>query len=1344
MKRLISALLCIAMLVGLFGCKPDVPPPVDPAPPQTVSPSPETTPPATEPVPTPEVTPSPNLEEDFELVYSDHELDVEIYSAYEGQRTALRYGSYIQEIEGFPYNGLRPVPEIWEHDGDNDGTKELYIIHNWGSGTGVSADSLLVCEPNGDKLDYWVHDWKPYADSFNSDCGASYNEEASVVTVGYGGMTLSVPTDPVDQCNEPAVITGEQVDYGRDTGNSIRLTFLLAMTSEDHPMSDFYGINLNVTLAFDGSGIAEVGTSWLSYDGIYAGCCAMSPKETTSLYKTPDGRLILQCGNVGGPINYPADLEYPPFHKDNLSEITLYEPENGGEHPVVLVSAPNAAGEEIFYELRWVQETGSWNLNHFRAAESFGTNRLAFFDHLLRNGALENWYLAAMGSIYDTPAEMDLGLVFYNGFSDTEITPEEKSFLLEQGFSEHIAMHKLPAEKLDEVLNTYFGISLYDVAIPSDWVYYPETDSYYSSHSDAYLVHGFTVMQANVTDEGLIELHYCVEPYRGATDPATGWSVVYGILTLRANNDSPERYTVVSNRSAPPIDALEEEGVYLYALPDGRLFLQDRDTFGPVSYVNDANAKKPGYYDLSQITITRKELLHDWEGNPLYIVILLNVPFGDGNSVNPELWWVEDTGTWELAPFRTPGPLGNLGGEVTKDTIPTDPKQFYRVANCGSFSLYARNHGLESLMTWEGNFWWYLGQRTVHTSHFNLPVMIPLEGNTVAVVSEVQTGTQTGVDELIVYQLEDQLQENGTTYTALNEFLYDWRPIAENFNRNNTLIYDKETNSLTLLWNGEAYFTGTLSNDLSVYLDLEDGFAGALIASGQIVRYEANKNGSLSDGSFTITMQTCVGKGGDGYFSDDISDDPFWYWNGEENYYYGMSAGITGFELTWTVHFTGNGFEVSDMTVAQTGGQSAYLRAAIPAEEIYLFRKPGDVDGKNYLLIDRNIYEVADALHLGDQIVDFRHHDLDGDGEKELALVGNQYAGSGYSSILTILDQTADGWTAQQLWPGGEEYTPPYGTDSMIATATFTVGEDPTEVILHLMEFDFRFLVSDEVAARDGDYYVWDIGMTGTITWDGDSYYLHLPGWVFRSDSDITGIFEQSCDVPFELRCQLNYYPDGTIEQVPTDLMPPYTHFTVTQLTGPLFELSSKNGFVQFEGNHVKGEKILTYRRDLTGDGVEEFIVFLVADNSTGTAEYDVHIFDGKTLEPCDTSDLWDIAFSLFAFTSDADIFQIHCGEFSIPLSKAAIREAYPDIDLLDKVELWGSHSSVTVMYDTLAVEYSCMVGHNRETYGSLRVHLKVENNQLIPSEIEFIAFNYQTTTHYLTEFAGFKPFIGE
>lgn len=161
----------------------------------------------------------------------------------------------------------------------------------------------------------------------------------------------------------------------------------------------------------------------------------------------------------------------------------------------------------------------------------------------------DHWYVAAMGSIYSDVKEMDLDLVFYGGLpgvndSWEDFTAAEEAYLIEQGFIRELDVHKMPKEQLSEILWEYFGISVDAFRTFKDWVYYEATDSYYSNASDAYLVHGFTVVAGDDALNGLVRLYYTVEPYHGVIDPATGEWVTRAVLTLQKWGD---RYLVVSN-----------------------------------------------------------------------------------------------------------------------------------------------------------------------------------------------------------------------------------------------------------------------------------------------------------------------------------------------------------------------------------------------------------------------------------------------------------------------------------------------------------------------------------------------------------------------------------------------------------------------------------------------------------------------------------------------------------------------------------------------------------------------------------------------------------------------------
>ena len=78
-------------------------------------------------------------------------------------------------------------------------------------------------------------------------------------------------------------------------------------------------------------------------------------------------------------------------------------------------------------------------------------------------------------------------------------------------------------------------------------------------------------------------------------------------------------------------------------------------------------------------------------------------------------------------------------------------------------------------------------------------------------ISEVNSGTGVSVKELVVYRILLDHPVESSHYTGIQDYVYDWSAVTDAFNDSNTLVYDADTNSLTLLWNGTAYFTGTLT-----------------------------------------------------------------------------------------------------------------------------------------------------------------------------------------------------------------------------------------------------------------------------------------------------------------------------------------------------------------------------------------------------------------------------------------------------------------------------------------------------------------------------------------------------
>ena len=162
----------------------------------------------------------------------------------------------------------------------------------------------------------------------------------------------------------------------------------------------------------------------------------------------------------------------------------------------------------------------------------------------------DRWYFAALGCIFDDPKDIDLELLFYGGFygqPDGETTQEERDYLEEQGLEFDCPVQRLPVSLLNEVLERYFGVTLDETAVPEDWYWRADTDCYYSFHSDAYGVSGWSPFAVERTG-GELTVTYAVPPYQGTADPETGEPVTVGIMTLR---ERPEGgYLVVSNVDA--------------------------------------------------------------------------------------------------------------------------------------------------------------------------------------------------------------------------------------------------------------------------------------------------------------------------------------------------------------------------------------------------------------------------------------------------------------------------------------------------------------------------------------------------------------------------------------------------------------------------------------------------------------------------------------------------------------------------------------------------------------------------------------------------------------------------
>ena len=133
------------------------------------------------------------------------------------------------------------------------------------------------------------------------------------------------------------------------------------------------------------------------------------------------------------------------------------------------------------------------------------------------------WHWMIMSCTFEDPKEISLEHLFYNGLKledrtySADFTAEEVAFLKdalkdtswgEEGWGN---AHKLPAAKVQDVLQTYLGVSLEDVTIPEKWIYFADTDSYYVVKTDAFSVGNFQVIHVQEYEDGTVEVCWTVD-----------------------------------------------------------------------------------------------------------------------------------------------------------------------------------------------------------------------------------------------------------------------------------------------------------------------------------------------------------------------------------------------------------------------------------------------------------------------------------------------------------------------------------------------------------------------------------------------------------------------------------------------------------------------------------------------------------------------------------------------------------------------------------------------------------------------------------------------------------------
>ena len=144
--------------------------------------------------------------------------------------------------------------------------------------------------------------------------------------------------------------------------------------------------------------------------------------------------------------------------------------------------------------------------------------RIAEFQNLLTWSSEKHFYNDALTSVYDNPADVDLQMLFYDGFKDESQSPTELELELLEGkmgqFWKEMDLIRLPADKMEAVLTELFGITLDETnGIGLDnLVYLEETDCYYMAHSGTHYA-DVTVVYVETLEDGTMMVQYSAKSY---------------------------------------------------------------------------------------------------------------------------------------------------------------------------------------------------------------------------------------------------------------------------------------------------------------------------------------------------------------------------------------------------------------------------------------------------------------------------------------------------------------------------------------------------------------------------------------------------------------------------------------------------------------------------------------------------------------------------------------------------------------------------------------------------------------------------------------------------------------
>lgn len=167
------------------------------------------------------------------------------------------------------------------------------------------------------------------------------------------------------------------------------------------------------------------------------------------------------------------------------------------------------------------------------------------------------WYWRTLGCAFEKPEDLPAYYYFYLGIGETsqQLTAEEQAFAKDayqkknpNGYYDAVSDIKLPVAKINEAMSI-LGVTIEDIKIPDQWVYYDKTDSYYFWVSDAYGVDRWSVTKVEKGTEGIVAIYWEAQAYGTPAEeqPVPG-RIVRGhkmVMTMQLQSDGT--YRVLSN-----------------------------------------------------------------------------------------------------------------------------------------------------------------------------------------------------------------------------------------------------------------------------------------------------------------------------------------------------------------------------------------------------------------------------------------------------------------------------------------------------------------------------------------------------------------------------------------------------------------------------------------------------------------------------------------------------------------------------------------------------------------------------------------------------------------------------